>query len=798
MRFTLTLSLCGLTLAGALFAADYTAEIAAVKNGARTEARAIWWGFNPEDATECLQQALNSGARKIIVDNPGTPWNVGPIVFPSDIDVVFNDGVVVQGIPGRFDDPARKHSRRRLFEIQKQKNVTLRGLGTVKLTKPDKEKHEQMHLVHILDSAKVSVINFDIGPASGDCVYVGSRDCHDIHLENLRCHDGWRQGISITGVRNLLVKDCQFNDTKGTMPQCGVDIEPNYPDGTGAENIVFENCEFSRNELAGIQISNNSEQPTNISFRNCVIRDNKGAGISMSHTGKGSPEQPGRIEFVNGVVSGHRYSAVTLSEHIVPNLKIIFKDCTLDNRQASAGAFAMFLASDSPKDIHGLEIDNLTVLDDQDRPPIAFNSRYANALVNPKISRVVTKTSQGISKPFDAEAFVRASAPNPEAKAMRVAAVERDQYQPAFPAGLPAGGDIRYRGNVDYFVYAQPGDVIDIDFTYQHVHTFNQQKITIVMSTPTVLNAERFELGYDETRRYQLKAAEKGVYKFDIDAGTQTVRIAADAAGQGVASSNRLYLFGCSGTLFFAVPAGTRKVLVEAAGALREESSAWLQDENGNVVDAGISLAGGKLLTANRARPDRPEIWSLRFNASKLFVRLAEPCLPIMATAPANLLVKHGDVGKYQDERRNSAPSPVRNGEFRDLAAPAAQAGVEAVLPRFWVGPQATLVTTPDHRNHLEFTGAVTTALATPATAGDYQFTVRASGAGALTITASTAANNQPATQTAFGPFPLTEQPADFTFRLQLRPGATTNLQFGADGPDAKARLSEVKAEKLP
>jgi len=132
------------------------------------------------------------------------------------------------------------------------------------------------------------------------------------------------------------------------------------------------------------------------------------------------------------------------------------------------------------------------------------------------------------------------------------------------------------------------------------------------------------------------------------------------------------------------------------------------------------------------------------------------------------------------------------------LAAPAAQAGVEAVLPRFWVGPQATLVTTPDHRNHLEFTGAVTTALATPATAGDYQFTVRASGAGALTITASTAANNQPATQTAFGPFPLTEQPADFTFRLQLRPGATTNLQFGADGPDAKARLSEVKAEKLP
>ncbi len=788
-RFIMTMALSGLTLAGSLLAADFKDEIAAVKNGARADAHAIWWGFNPEDATECLQQALDSGAKKVVVDNTGAAWNVGPIVFPSDIEVVFNDGVVVQGITGRFEDPGKKHYRRRLFEIQKQKNVTLRGLGTVKLTKPDDEKHGQMHLVHILDSSHVSVINFDIGPASGDCVYVGSRDCHDIHLENLRCRDGWRQGISVTGVRNLMVKDCQFNDTAGTMPQCGLDIEPNYPDGTGSENIVFENCEFSRNQLAGIQISNNSEQPTTITFRDCVIRDNGGSGISLGHTAKGNPAQPGFIQFINCVVSGHRHSSVTMGEHIVPNLKIIFKDCTIDNRQASNSA--VFLSSDSPKDVHGIEIDNLTVIDDQDRPPIVFSSRYANALVNPKITRVVRQNSQGETWPFDVDAFVRASAPNPEAKAMRVAAVERGLYRPAFPKGEPAGANIRFRGSFDYYVHARPGDAIDIDFTYQHVHAFHQKPIPVVMSTPTVPNAVRFNIPYDEPHRFQLRAEELGVYKFEVNAGIQTVRIACAAPGQGVASSDRLYLFGCSGTLFFAVPAGAEKVLVEVSGSLREESSAWLQNQHGDVVDSGLRLAGGKLLTANRAQPGQPEIWSLRFNASKLFVRLAAPCLPILATAPANLLVQRDDVGKYQDERRHHGPSPVRNGEFRDLAEP----GAAPALPRFWQGPQATLDTTPDHRNHLEFTGAVTTELQPPTRAGDYQFTVRASGTGALKIIATATEQAEP---TTFGPFALSETPADFTFRLRLRPKANASLQFVADGHDAKVRLSEVAAEKLP
>lgn len=47
-----------------LNAADYRKELDEIKAGKRTEAIASWWGFDKEDATRCLQQAIDSGVKK--------------------------------------------------------------------------------------------------------------------------------------------------------------------------------------------------------------------------------------------------------------------------------------------------------------------------------------------------------------------------------------------------------------------------------------------------------------------------------------------------------------------------------------------------------------------------------------------------------------------------------------------------------------------------------------------------------------------------------------------------------------
>ena len=69
--------------------------IADVGAGKIKEAKASWWGFDPEDATQSLQAAINSGVPKLTVDDVGQPWIVTPITLVSDQEILFEEGVEV-------------------------------------------------------------------------------------------------------------------------------------------------------------------------------------------------------------------------------------------------------------------------------------------------------------------------------------------------------------------------------------------------------------------------------------------------------------------------------------------------------------------------------------------------------------------------------------------------------------------------------------------------------------------------------------------------------------------------------
>ena len=143
---------------GVLSGADYSAQIASVKAGKTAEAKAVWWGYDKTDATKCLQAALDSGARKVIVDNVGSDWIIGPVVVPSNVEVVFQDGVVMRAKPGAWQEKqGKRFVQRRMFEIHGKKNVTLRGIGRVKLEFPASEQKDHRHTVSILDSDGITV-----------------------------------------------------------------------------------------------------------------------------------------------------------------------------------------------------------------------------------------------------------------------------------------------------------------------------------------------------------------------------------------------------------------------------------------------------------------------------------------------------------------------------------------------------------------------------------------------------------------------------------------------------------------
>ncbi len=93
-----------------------------VEAGEVQEAQASWWGFDAEDATPCLQAAIDSGVPTLIVEDMGQPWIVTPITLVSNQEIVFEEGVEVLAKRGEFHSPNAS-----LFRASNVENLILRG-----------------------------------------------------------------------------------------------------------------------------------------------------------------------------------------------------------------------------------------------------------------------------------------------------------------------------------------------------------------------------------------------------------------------------------------------------------------------------------------------------------------------------------------------------------------------------------------------------------------------------------------------------------------------------------------------
>ena len=80
-------------------------------------------GCDPVEATAALQAALNSGARKVVVENMGAPWIMDNIQLASDHEIVFEKGVVVQARRGAFQGKGDT-----LFSASLKTNITLEAV----------------------------------------------------------------------------------------------------------------------------------------------------------------------------------------------------------------------------------------------------------------------------------------------------------------------------------------------------------------------------------------------------------------------------------------------------------------------------------------------------------------------------------------------------------------------------------------------------------------------------------------------------------------------------------------------
>jgi parallel beta-helix repeat protein len=141
------------------------------------------------------------------------------------------------------------------------------------------------HGIALYGASRVTVRDILVSRCWGDGIGIGGKrpggkkklapvPSQDIVLSGVTCTGNRRQGLTIGHSRDVRVHDCEFSDTAGTLPQCGIDIEPDAP-GT-AVRAHIENCVVRGNRGSGIQIHKRS---SDITVKGCTIENNGGYGV---------------------------------------------------------------------------------------------------------------------------------------------------------------------------------------------------------------------------------------------------------------------------------------------------------------------------------------------------------------------------------------------------------------------------------------------------------------------------------------------------------------------------------------
>ena len=121
-------------------------------------------------------------------------------------------------------------------------------------------------------ASNITIENMEIFDCWGDSIilnYTGGVDSRNISILNCSLHDSRRQGVSVCGCENAVIRDCEIFNIKGIAPQYGIDIEP---DGTGiARNILIDNCHIHDNGVGSIVIASTENTIESVNVTNCVL-----------------------------------------------------------------------------------------------------------------------------------------------------------------------------------------------------------------------------------------------------------------------------------------------------------------------------------------------------------------------------------------------------------------------------------------------------------------------------------------------------------------------------------------------
>ena len=249
------------------------------------------FGYDSSDATSAFRLAINSPHPVIIIDKQDKDWFIDPVrFFDTTKVIVFEEGVVLRARPGEYSN-----TNARMLDFLRPKNLEIYGYGaTITMNKEEYTNGEGRHALSILSGDEVRVEGFTVTDSGGDGMYIAASNgvpSRNIYIDNMIFDNHRRQGMSIINAENVWVSNSTFMNTNGTLPEAGVDLEPNNSDEI-LVNINFDRCRFINNGHAGFLIATHKltadSEPISVNVTNSYF--------SMNHDAE-NRYQDGEIAF---------------------------------------------------------------------------------------------------------------------------------------------------------------------------------------------------------------------------------------------------------------------------------------------------------------------------------------------------------------------------------------------------------------------------------------------------------------------------------------------------------------------
>ena len=599
-------------IAGAANAQVNQEMIARVAAGEVTEARASWWGFDEEDATEALQAAINSGARKLIVENMGRPWIVSPLFLASNQEIVFEEGCEILARRGEYAAP-----KDAMINILSVENVTLSGYGaTMRMWRDDYDdpalytKAEWRHVINMRGASNINILGLLLTESGGDGIYLGagpeSATNTNVQIRDVVCDRNYRQGISVITAENLLIENTVMSNTGGTAPQAGIDFEPNSA-REKLVNVVMRNCRTENNVGGGyvFYIPNLHADSDDVSIRVENCRSIGDRGSSMHTTISNASPVGGLIEFMDCLFAEGQSNGVLIRDKPTDGAEMRFENCAIIDAamgQEHVSPVTLIARPGALRDVGGVHFENVLICDDSDRKPIAGQSHELGVNFRDLTGTIVLERN-GEQTPITLTEELVASwmpvyevpdVPRIALDGLDLAPVQAD----ASPEAYSFSG-FRIRREVTPVVYAEAGDEVRMSMAYLQIARLTGETMPVTVVAPSGATIEAGELPFGEEAEVGFTAPQSGLYRVVVAPDRNQLRINASTHPVSLSTEDApVQLYLTTGALYFWVPEGTEQFGVVLYGENPGEGvQATLYDPAGEPIEALDNVTAARMIS---------------------------------------------------------------------------------------------------------------------------------------------------------------------------------------------------------